>query len=130
MDFGTCPTGWHIEGDLPNQLAVSTGSTVIASPCHRVKRLPVHTFGVVELKHTQAGFNINNNCDVACTHTNVAPAQGDLRLQGGSNDYHGRVEIYINGIWGTVCDDSWDNTDAMVVCRQLFGTTVPSKTAS
>ena len=28
MDFGTYPTGWHIEGDLPNQVAVSTGSTV------------------------------------------------------------------------------------------------------
>ena len=28
MDFGTCPTGWHIEGDLSNQVAVSTGSTV------------------------------------------------------------------------------------------------------
>ena len=21
MDFGTCPTGWHIEGDLTNQVA-------------------------------------------------------------------------------------------------------------
>ena len=29
MDFGTYPTGWHIEGDLPNQVAVSTGSTVL-----------------------------------------------------------------------------------------------------
>ena len=28
MDFGTCPTDWYIEGDLPNQVAVSTGSTV------------------------------------------------------------------------------------------------------
>ena len=26
--LGTCPTGWRIEGDLPNQVAVSTGSTV------------------------------------------------------------------------------------------------------
>ena len=26
--FGTYPTGWHIEGDLPNQVAVSTDSTV------------------------------------------------------------------------------------------------------
>ena len=24
MNFGTYPTGWHIEGDLPNQVAVST----------------------------------------------------------------------------------------------------------
>ena len=29
QDFGTYPTGWHIEGDLPSQVAVSTGSTVI-----------------------------------------------------------------------------------------------------
>ena len=27
MEFGTYPTGWHIEGDLPNQVAVSTGIT-------------------------------------------------------------------------------------------------------
>ena len=27
MEFGTYPTGWRIEGDLPNQVAVSTGST-------------------------------------------------------------------------------------------------------
>ena len=53
----------------------------------------------------------------------ITCAQGAIRLQGGTAN-SGRVEICNSFIWGTVCDDLWNNTNTRVACRQLgFATT-------
>ncbi|XP_035386193.1 neurotrypsin [Electrophorus electricus] len=45
--------------------------------------------------------------------------QGSVRLQGGRSKLDGTVEVYMNGVWGTICSNGWDDSDAAVVCRQL-----------
>ena len=73
-------------------------------------------------------------CMYLCMHANILMYLGILhaymftvyatialpiRLADGNSPYSGRVEIYRNGVWGTVCDDNWTIINAQVVCRQL-----------
>ena len=47
------------------------------------------------------------------------PYSGMIRLQGGTYSNQGRVEVYCNGQWGTICDNGFDFTDAETICKQL-----------
>lgn len=60
-------------------------------------------------------------CDILLftTYVPIDCTDGDIRLLNGSTALEGRVEICINGTWGTVCDDGWGGLDARVVCAQL-----------
>jgi len=40
----------------------------------------------------------------------------DIRAEG---DVYGRVEVFYDDVWGSICDYGWDLTDANVICRQL-----------
>ena len=42
-----------------------------------------------------------------------------VRLVGGSLPNEGRLEVYYNGEWGTICSNGWDDSDSSLVCRQL-----------
>ncbi|XP_045190589.2 deleted in malignant brain tumors 1 protein-like isoform X4 [Mercenaria mercenaria] len=57
-----------------------------------------------------------------CSHreyVGVACHPLSVRLVNGPHAFEGRLEVYNDGQWGTVCDDGFDNDAAKVVCRML-----------
>lgn len=62
----------------------------------------------------------------------VFEQEGAVRVFGvPGNQLEGRLEIYINGRWGTVCNDGFDAINAViVVCRQLGGKGITDRNAS
>jgi len=59
--------------------------------------------------------------DVHTTNSSAFVLLLTVRLVGSGLSYEGRLEVFYNGVWGTVCDDNFDDVDAIVACKS-FGT--------
>lgn len=42
-----------------------------------------------------------------------------MRLVNGTDINEGRVEVFHNNQWHTICDEQWNDDDAAVVCNEL-----------
>ena len=46
-------------------------------------------------------------------------SEGAVRLADGDIGQEGRLEVCLGGVWGSVCGDGWDKTDAYTLCQQM-----------
>ncbi|XP_033891791.3 neurotrypsin-like [Acipenser ruthenus] len=110
----------YIKGSVQHHFAVGTGQIFLDDVSCSGKESCLVQCGRREWRKHDCTHQ--EDVSVVCSpdrDVNGIPSSLPMRLMDGENEKEGRVEIYINGQWGTICDDGWTDRDAEVVCRQL-----------
>ncbi|CAH2096876.1 unnamed protein product [Euphydryas editha] len=89
-------TGWGTSDCEPSEAAGVICNNIVKSVPVNIKR------------------NLNKNL-----HETIDTRRTSLRLVGGRNVNEGRIEIYHNGIWGSICPDGWTLYEASAICHHL-----------
>lgn len=81
-----------------------------------LKRAPVMTFDNETVDGEMENFDSETEMIIEVQET--APTV-PVRLLGGASEHEGRLQVYLKGKWGTVCDYGWTQINAALVCNQL-----------
>ena len=61
---------------------------------------------------------MNNATILLCWFIIELCDDGQIRIVGSPTPKLGRVEVCVNRTWGTICDSTWNNAAASVICKQ------------